>query len=302
MNIDKNLLEFRGGRHKRGFRSLALSALVHASLLGAAVGLSMSTTREVAAEEKPIPVFIETAAAAAPPPPPPPAAAPSVARASEPPVTVTEPVSQPEFTQPTEVPDELPVTEAIEHPDVEPLPVESGVPTSPAASGPGSPGGVAGGVEGGELGGVQGGVVGGVIGGVVGGQVGGVPGGSLDGVPGGTGDSGGDASAIPSGPVRVGGNVKAPIIVRRFDPEYTETARKGRVSGIVIVEAIIDRHGNVDRVKVVKGLPLGLSDSAVQAVKKWKFKPGTLAGQPIDVIFNLTVNFELGGDPTGGGE
>ncbi|MBK5258351.1 MAG: energy transducer TonB [Thermoanaerobaculia bacterium] len=60
-----------------------------------------------------------------------------------------------------------------------------------------------------------------------------------------------------------------------------------------IVEAIIDRHGNVDRVRVIKGLPMGLSEAAERAVRQWKFKPGTLNGQPVDVIFNLTVNFKL---------
>jgi len=61
----------------------------------------------------------------------------------------------------------------------------------------------------------------------------------------------------------------------------------------VIVEAIIDKNGNVDHVKVLKGLPMGLSDEAEAAVRKWKFRPGTLNGEPVDVIFNLTVNFTL---------
>jgi len=46
-------------------------------------------------------------------------------------------------------------------------------------------------------------------------------------------------------------------------------------------------------VKVLKGLDLGLTEQAVEAVKQWKFKPGTLNGEPVDVIFNLTVNFTL---------
>ena len=45
--------------------------------------------------------------------------------------------------------------------------------------------------------------------------------------------------------------------------------------------------------QVLKPLPFGLDQAAVEAVKKWKFKPGTLNGQPVDVIFNLTVNFKL---------
>jgi protein TonB len=83
------------------------------------------------------------------------------------------------------------------------------------------------------------------------------------------------------------------VAVNKIEPNYTDVARKAHVSGIVIVEAIIDEHGNVDHVKVIKGLPMGLSEEAVTAVKKWKFRPGTLNGEPVPVIFNLTVNFTL---------
>jgi protein TonB len=61
----------------------------------------------------------------------------------------------------------------------------------------------------------------------------------------------------------------------------------------VIVETIIDGNGNVTDVRVLKGLPMGLDASAIDAVKKWKFKPGTLNGQPVPVIFTLTVNFTV---------
>ena len=60
------------------------------------------------------------------------------------------------------------------------------------------------------------------------------------------------------------------------------------------VEAIINKEGRVEQVKVIKGLPMGLSDAAEEAVKGWRFRPGTLNGQPVEVIFNLTVNFTLG--------
>jgi protein TonB len=97
----------------------------------------------------------------------------------------------------------------------------------------------------------------------------------------------------PEGPLRVGGDVKAPVIEHRVDPQYPDMARKTRVAGVVIVEAIINKDGSVEQVKVLKGLPMGMSESAVEAVKQWKFKPGTLNGEPVDVIFNLTVTFKL---------
>ena len=94
-------------------------------------------------------------------------------------------------------------------------------------------------------------------------------------------------------PLRVGGDVRAPVVIEKVEPSYTEEARKERISGIVIVEAIIGRDGLVKKVSVLKPLPFGLDQAAVDAVKQWKFKPGTLAGKPVDVVFNLTVNFRL---------
>ncbi|HKB79830.1 MAG TPA: energy transducer TonB, partial [Thermoanaerobaculia bacterium] len=126
------------------------------------------------------------------------------------------------------------------------------------------------------------GVAGGVAGGVVGGVVGGTLGGQLGGTLGGTGTA-----------LHVGGDVKAPVAKFRIDPEYTELARKARVEGIVIIEAIIDQNGNVTDARILKGLPFGLEQSALDAVKRWKFVPGTLNGQPVPVFYDLTINFRL---------
>ena len=163
---------------------------------------------------------------------------------------------QPKFRQPTEIPKEVPQT-------------AQSTDTSSSNAG----------VVGGQTGGVEGGVVGGVAGGVVGGTLGG----QLGGVLGGTGDK----------PVRVGGDVQAPVAISRVEPQYTELARKARIEGVVIIEAIIDRNGNVTDARVLKPLPLGLDQAALEAVKRWKFKPGTLNGQPVPVIYNLTVIFRL---------
>jgi TonB family protein len=93
--------------------------------------------------------------------------------------------------------------------------------------------------------------------------------------------------------VRVGGEVKAPKVLKKVDPVYPEDARLARVSGIVIVEVVIDRTGHVVDGVVLKPLPFGLSESALDAVKQWIFEPGTVKGSPVDVIFTLTVNFKL---------
>jgi len=97
----------------------------------------------------------------------------------------------------------------------------------------------------------------------------------------------------PEGPIMVGGDVKAPEKISSPPPQYTEIARKARIQGVVIVQAIIDKEGNVTNVKVLKGLPMGLEEAAVSAIKGWRFRPATLNGRPVTVYYNLTVNFKL---------
>ncbi len=99
--------------------------------------------------------------------------------------------------------------------------------------------------------------------------------------------------AGPEGPIMVGGDVLPPEKTFWPQPQYTEIARKARIQGVVIVQAIIDKEGDVTNVKVLKGLPMGLDQAAIDAVKKWKFKPATLNGKPVAVFYNLTVNFRL---------
>jgi protein TonB len=99
--------------------------------------------------------------------------------------------------------------------------------------------------------------------------------------------------AEPEGPIYVGGDVQPPEKIVAPQPQYTEIARKARVQGVVIVQAIINKQGDVTNVKILKGLAMGLDTEAVKAIKQWKFKPATLNGKPVDVYYNLTVNFRL---------
>lgn len=101
------------------------------------------------------------------------------------------------------------------------------------------------------------------------------------------------AAKADDGPLRVGGDVKAPVVISKVEPVYTEEARKARIMGIVIVEATIGRDGLVKNVTVLKPLPFGLDQAAVDAVKQWVFKPATFNGEAVDVRFNLTINFKL---------
>jgi TonB family protein len=98
-------------------------------------------------------------------------------------------------------------------------------------------------------------------------------------------------------PLRVGGAVLPPKRILGDRPVYTEIARKARVQGVVILQTIIDEQGNVTDIKVLKGLPMGLDQAAMDAAWTWKFEPATFEGQPVKVYYVLTVNFQLDGSP-----
>jgi len=92
---------------------------------------------------------------------------------------------------------------------------------------------------------------------------------------------------------RVGGDVKPPVALQSPAPEYTETARRARLQGVVILEATVSREGKVVSTRVLKGLPLGLDEAAREAVAQWRFTPATRNGEPVAVILTLTINFKL---------
>ena len=97
---------------------------------------------------------------------------------------------------------------------------------------------------------------------------------------------------LPPGAHRVEGDVKAPRIVSRVAPRYPEAARRANVAGMVIIEVVIDERGNLVDARVLKPLPHGLAEAALDAVRQWTFEPGTLDGVPVKTVFNLTINFK----------
>ena len=95
------------------------------------------------------------------------------------------------------------------------------------------------------------------------------------------------------GPFQVGGDILPPQGIHTPKPAYTEEARMARIQGIVILQTVIDIEGNVTEMKVLKGLPQGLTESAVTTVAQWKFEPATRNGEPVPVYYHLSVRFSL---------
>jgi protein TonB len=86
--------------------------------------------------------------------------------------------------------------------------------------------------------------------------------------------------------------VKPASLIHQVNPVYPPIARQTHVQGIVVMEATIDKDGEIDSLRVISGHPL-LNQAAVDAVKQWKYRPATLNSEPVDVVTTITVTFTL---------
>lgn len=123
-------------------------------------------------------------------------------------------------------------------------------------------------------------------------------GGDAAGVPWGAEGGLGSAETItpvvdPGVPLHVGGDVKEPLILERVEPVYPQAMVKLKKEGVVVVQCVIDSTGAVRKAEVLRSPHPMFDDAAVQAIRQWRFAPGSLNGRAVDVIFILTINFEL---------
>ncbi|HEX7828493.1 MAG TPA: energy transducer TonB [Thermoanaerobaculia bacterium] len=102
-----------------------------------------------------------------------------------------------------------------------------------------------------------------------------------------------EAPSTDDGFHRVGGDIKAPQIISRVEPVYPPGVKRSKVNGVVVLECVIDDSGAVREAHILKSLTPALDKAAINAVSQWKFKPGTKDGQPVPVIFTLTVSFRI---------
>lgn len=100
-----------------------------------------------------------------------------------------------------------------------------------------------------------------------------------------------------AGPRIITGEIEPPVLIAesKIPPIFPEAARLARISGRVILRAVILADGSVAEVEVLScGRPgLGFEEASVAAVSEWRYEPATLSGRPIDVYFSIQVVFEL---------
>ncbi|MGA2578767.1 MAG: energy transducer TonB [Bryobacteraceae bacterium] len=104
--------------------------------------------------------------------------------------------------------------------------------------------------------------------------------------PGEGGDTGG-------GPRGFGGAYTAPVVLFQVEPEFSEEARKAKLQGVVELYGEVDTNGRLRNIRVTRGLGLGLEEKAIEAVKQWRFRPGTRDGKPVVAAAAIEVNFHL---------
>jgi protein TonB len=132
--------------------------------------------------------------------------------------------------------------------------------------------------------GVPGGVEGGIAGGVVGGVVGGLPEAPPPPPP---------PAPTPRTPVRIGGQIKQPQLLKRVEPEYPPLAVKAHIQGIVILEATVSEDGAVTEVRLLRSANPLLDREAEIALRQWRYSPLDLNGTHVPFVLTVTLSFFL---------
>jgi TonB family protein len=89
------------------------------------------------------------------------------------------------------------------------------------------------------------------------------------------------------------GEVSAPLLAYKVEPDYSEAARQEKFSGRVVLTIVVDASGHVVEALVALPLGLGLDEQAMRAVMQWRFKPALKDGKPVAVQANVEVNFRI---------
>ncbi len=120
---------------------------------------------------------------------------------------------------------------------------------------------------------------------------GGMGSGCCDGIGPGTGAGVGDG---PPGIFPAGrGGVTVPQVIFNPEPSFSDEARKSKSQGIVLLLVVVGKDGHPYNIRVGQSLGMGLDEKAIEAVNRWRFRPGTLNGQPVATQIAVQVDFHL---------
>ena len=89
------------------------------------------------------------------------------------------------------------------------------------------------------------------------------------------------------------GAVTQPVLLWKIEPEYTDEARRAKIQGTVVLHIEVDTRGQAQNITVRQSLGLGLDERAIEAVRRWRFRPGYRNGEPWVTAAMVQVNFRL---------
>lgn len=98
----------------------------------------------------------------------------------------------------------------------------------------------------------------------------------------------------PTSPIAISSGVANSLLIRKTPPIYPTIAKEARISGTVVLQAIISKSGTVKSLRVLNG-PQMLRQAATDAVKTWRYKPYELNGQPVEMETAISIVFTLAG-------
>lgn len=119
------------------------------------------------------------------------------------------------------------------------------------------------------------------------------------------------AAPDANGVYHIGHGIRPPRVITSVDPEYTDLARKKKISGICVVGLVVDAQGNPQNIRVVRSIAKdlesigkdlepklrkaadGLDQNAINAVSKYRFSPAEYEGRPVPVQVNIEVSFKM---------
>ena len=95
------------------------------------------------------------------------------------------------------------------------------------------------------------------------------------------------------GVVRIGADIKQPKQLKRVEPTYPDDERAAGITGMVILEVLLDTQGRVKQAAILRHVTPSIDAAALSAVQQWVYQPTLLNGAPVEVVFTVTVNFSM---------
>ena len=103
----------------------------------------------------------------------------------------------------------------------------------------------------------------------------------------------GEGGGAGGGAYATGAGITDPVIIYDPDPEFTNAAREAKYSGTVVLWVTVGSDGHVHDIEVARKLGLGLDQKAIEAAKKWRFRPAMKNGKPVPVRVAISISFRL---------